>query len=135
MAGHPQGAVGRILVVEDDSLTRMMVEDDLREAEFEVLGSFKSCAETLAWLDGHQPDAAIIDIQLADGPCIELGRVLREKQVPFVVLSGHPSNSLFAPAFAGAPWLEKPCSAEQIWEALRNLLGARYGRLPAPANG
>jgi DNA-binding response OmpR family regulator len=112
----------RILLVEDDALIGIMLEDDLWEAGFEVLGPYTSCAATLKRLRRHVPDAAILDITLTDGPCVELARVLREQEIPFLVFTGQLRDSPFAEDFAGAPWIEKPSSVNYIVQTLWDLL-------------
>jgi DNA-binding response OmpR family regulator len=113
----------KILLVEDDALIGLMLEDDLRDSGFAVLGPFTSCAATLAWLHGQKPDAAVLDIILTDGPCVELARVLRERDVPFVVFTGQSPASEMADDFAAAPWIAKPASSSEIVETLRDMLG------------
>jgi DNA-binding response OmpR family regulator len=113
----------RILLVEDDVLVSMMLEDDLSRSGYAVLGPFSSCSATLAWLaEGHVPDAAILDITLSDGPCVELAGALRERHVPFIVFTGHPQNSPFAADFAGGVWIAKPAPADHVIAALREIL-------------
>jgi DNA-binding response OmpR family regulator len=119
---HPPSHAPRILLVEDDALIGLMLEHDLLAHGFTVLGPFASCAATLAWLDGQVADAAILDITLTDGPCVELARVLRERRIPFLVFTGQPANSPLARDFAGAPWVPKPSSADHIMQTLREIL-------------
>jgi DNA-binding response OmpR family regulator len=87
-----------------------MLSDDLLEAGFEVAGPFTTCAAAIASLERQTPDAAILDIELSNGPCVALARALREKRIPFVVLTGHTSDAIHEDAFSGAPWLAKPMS-------------------------
>jgi DNA-binding response OmpR family regulator len=122
IAVHPLSQARRILLVEDDALIGLMLEHDLLAHGFTVLGPFASCAATLAWLDGQVPDAAILDITLTDGPCVELARALRERQIPFLVFTGQPPNSPLARDFAGGPWIGKPSSADHIMQTLREIL-------------
>jgi DNA-binding response OmpR family regulator len=118
-----------ILLVEDNTLISLMLEDDLLASGFAVLGPFTSCAATLAWLDGQKPDAAVLDISLSDGPCVELARVLRKRKVPFLVFTGESPRSEIARDFAGVPWIAKPASSIQIVESLRDMLERRRSGL------
>ena len=111
-----------ILIAEDYGAIAMMLYEDLSEAGFEVSGPFTSSSAALASLDRQTPDAAILDIDLNDGPCVALARALREKRIPFVVLTGHTSDISHDGAFSGAPWLSKPLSHELLIDTVRTLL-------------
>jgi DNA-binding response OmpR family regulator len=120
---HPRPP--RILIAEDYGLIGMMLEQDLREAAYEVAGPFASCAAALKWLATQTPDAAILDIELEDGPCTELAQELKDRSVPFLILTGQPSDPAHnQAAFSGAPRLEKPMSQQEVIDALRGLLRA-----------
>ena len=128
MARHASRLLPSILVAEDYGLIGLMLYEDLSDAGFKVSGPFTSCAEALASLDTQTPDAAILDIELNDGPCVALAEALREKGIPFLVLTGHHSDPSYDGAFSGAPWLAKPMSHDDVIEALRTLLQARHGQ-------
>jgi DNA-binding response OmpR family regulator len=83
---HP-GKSPLVLVAEDYGTIGMMLADDLVEAGLRVLGPFASCAVAMASLDEQRPDAAILDIELIDGPCVELARELKDKRIPFMILT------------------------------------------------
>ena len=52
----------RILIVDDDQVTSLLLSDLLVELGYEVLGPSHSVSAALALLDNCQPDAAIIDV-------------------------------------------------------------------------
>jgi DNA-binding response OmpR family regulator len=99
----------------------------LSDSGFKVSGPFTSCAAALASLARQTPDAAILDVELIDGPCVALAEALREKRIPFLILTGHGSDPSYNGAFSGAPWLGKPMSHDEVIEALRTLLQAGHG--------
>jgi DNA-binding response OmpR family regulator len=105
----PMGGSGqpprRVLVAEDYGAISLMLDQELRDAGFEVAGPFGSCAAALVWLNAETPDAGILDIELSDGACVKVARTLKERQVPFMVLTGYPSNASNEEAFSGVPWL------------------------------
>jgi DNA-binding response OmpR family regulator len=100
----------------------MMLYEDLSEAWFEVSGPFTSCSAALASLNIQTPDAAILEIDLNDGPCVALAKTLREKRIPFLVSSGHHSDPSNDDVFSGAPWLAKPTSHDALINTLRTLV-------------
>jgi two-component system, response regulator PdtaR len=112
----------RVLVAEDHSVIAVMLYEDLSDAGFDVAGPFADCAAALGSLERHSPDAAILDIELSDGPCVALARALREKRIPFMILSGHTSIGSYDAAFADAPWLAKPMSHDDVIETVLALL-------------
>jgi DNA-binding response OmpR family regulator len=112
-----------ILIAEDYGLIAMMLEQDLRGAGFEVAGPFSTCAASLKWLAVQTPDAAILDIELDDGPCTEVAQTLKDRGVPFLTLTGRPPDfAREGEAFSGAPRLEKPMGHHEVIEILRGLL-------------
>ena len=111
-----------ILVAEDYGLIAHMLVEDLSEAGFNVSGPFRTCDAAITSLTGQPPDAAILDIELRDGPCIALAERLKAKRIPFLILTGHNPESSFGDAFSGVPWLGKPMSHEDVLQALRTIL-------------
>jgi DNA-binding response OmpR family regulator len=111
-----------VLVAEDYGTIAMMLADELVEAGFGVSGPFASCAAAIASLDMQPPGAAILDIELIDGACVELARELKSRRIPFVVLTGYALSSPHDEAFSGVPWLTKPFGHEEIIGTVRALL-------------
>jgi DNA-binding NtrC family response regulator len=103
----------RVLIAEDQAVIAMMMEQELIEAGYDVVGPFESCAEASAWLAHETPDMAILDVQLKDGSCTELAIELQKRGVRFTVFSG--GKQLDGPAaFAWVPWFEKPSELSNI---------------------
>lgn len=82
----------RLLVVEDDALTASLLSDALRAQGFEVSTS-ATASDALIKVERFDPDAALLDINLGDGPSgIDLGHVLGRTRpdVALVFLTKHP---------------------------------------------
>ena len=109
------------LIAEDEAFTGMALAD-AAEADFRVLGPFSRCSAVLDTLDQVTPDAAILDVELQDGSSIAIALALRERSVPFVIYSGHRRDDAVPPAFADAPWVEKPATPTEVLAALRPVL-------------
>ncbi len=58
----------RVLIVEDEALIAMHYEVAVEEAGFEVVGVAADAAEALALATRERPDAALVDMNLRDGP-------------------------------------------------------------------
>lgn len=114
-----------VMLVEDEALIALALADDLETAGYGVAGPFHRCSDSLAWLDGRTPDVAIIDIHLRDGSSAGLARVLRDRNVPFIVFSGEKRDGRLPDAFEGARWLGKPVSGRQLLETVAELTGTR----------
>jgi CheY-like chemotaxis protein len=57
----------RILIVDDDLATSLLLGDLLGDLGHETLGPVHSVSAALALLDTCQPDAAIIDVRFGGG--------------------------------------------------------------------
>jgi DNA-binding response OmpR family regulator len=110
------------MIVEDQVLIAMSLEAYLEDVGYELAGPFRSNTEALAWLDGSTPDLAILDYKLHDGLCIDLARILRKRDVPFVVYSGDRQAAVVPEEFDGAPWIEKPCPRQVFLDVLTTLV-------------
>ena len=90
MAFSGDGTVARIggaKVVEDVALIAMGVETILRDAGYAVLGPCASASDALAVLAAEMPDAALLDIGLADGSAAPVAEKPTAAGVPFVVVT------------------------------------------------
>lgn len=114
----------RVLVVEDDAVISMAIEAEIADAGHAVIGPFGCCADALGALADGRPDAAVLDLRLRDGPCLDLARALRRRGVPFLVYTGSVSSAKPRGPFEGAPWIEKPAPTGQVAAALDALLRA-----------
>lgn len=112
---------GLVLVVEDDENLREPLEYLLRQRHFDVI-SASSVHGALGLLGTHQPDAAIVDLQLGDG----CGRdVIRRIQstAPVIIFSG--MRSLSGQLERSRPLtrlIEKPCSLTWLLNTLDEMM-------------
>jgi DNA-binding response OmpR family regulator len=111
----------QVLVAEDEAAISLMLEDALVGGGFAVAGPFHRCSTTLEWLQVHTPDAALLDLRLADGLCIEVARLLRQRGVPILFFSGEVARLNLPDDLKDQPWLEKPASTLAILDAVHAL--------------
>jgi CheY-like chemotaxis protein len=109
------------LIVEDQMLIAMSIEAYLEDVGYHAAGPFTSGSEALEWLQSHKPHAAILDFSLKDGDCVELAHELLQRDIPFVVYSGHPRRPDMPCEFKDVPWIQKPCAREDMLAALRGM--------------
>jgi DNA-binding NtrC family response regulator len=112
-----------IVILEDEALIAVDLEDQLRSAGFDVAALFSSCAAAMEWLECRSPDLAILDIDLQDGNCSAIARLLHERQVPFIVHSGSAAVAdHHDPIFKQATWVAKPAHPDHMQEAVAGAL-------------
>jgi DNA-binding response OmpR family regulator len=95
----------RILVVEDNFLMAESVRDLLDECGCETVGPAPRLEVALELARHELLDGALLDINLAGEYCFPVARLLRERGVPFMFLTGYDDCSV---AFRDAPRLSKP---------------------------
>ncbi len=114
----------RVLIAEDEALIAMLIEDEAASAGFDIVGPFATCADASRWLATDTPDVAILDHELADGPCTEVAIELRRRGVPLIVASAFLDEEL-PEAFHGASRISKPDSMERLPALLLSLVDGR----------
>lgn len=62
----------RVMLLEDDEATRLILTELLAtDKNFALVASFVSSSASLAWLETHEPDLMLADLQLKDGLSVE----------------------------------------------------------------
>lgn len=113
-----------ILVVENEPLIAMDVETMLQAIGANRVHHALTCKEALEWIEGNDPDIAVLDLHLRDGPCTVVAEKLAARTIPFVIYSGdtHPSTDQ-AELIARAVWIAKPCTQDELADALQRASG------------
>lgn len=111
----------RILLVEDEYFQALDAKRWLERAGADVVGPTGFADEVLALLQSNAVDAAILDINLGQGPSYEVAGKLLSEGVPFMFLTGYDSSSL-PEEMEDVPCLEKPASEGRIVEMVSRLV-------------
>ena len=120
---HPNGrGLGRVLIVEDDTLVAELAAGMLSELGFEctVTHSAKEALETLA--SGSKPKLIFTDIVMPGGISgIELARKVRDRfpELPILLTTGYSEQ---VAGDHGFPVLQKPYEMEHLASALGDVL-------------
>lgn len=122
-----------ILLLEDEALIAVDLEKILGDAQAGRVVTLASCAAALNWLSNHTPDAAIIDIFLRDGECVEVAEILVARGVPFIVHSARRKAAGESHRiFLHGEWICKPSDPDELVAALKTRLGPHPER---PSHG
>ena len=116
-----------VLIVEDEALIAFGLEEALEDEGFSVAGPFATCSEALDSVQNAPPAVAVLDALLRDGPCLELARELRQREIPFLIYSGRDAFDQQPPELDGILWIEKPAPVERVVAALVGLLQGSTG--------
>ncbi len=112
----------RILILEDEPLIALDLDYMLENAGFKTMVCI-TFAEAMEWLAARNPRAAILDIQLKDGPSTAVASLLHNRSVPFLVCSG--AGKLDAPKiFSSGTWLSKPSDDASVLNAIHGAIQA-----------
>ena len=123
----------KILVVDDDALTRINLRAFLEELGLEVIEASQGEAVLELCLRDH-PDLVLLDINLPGKSGFEVGRNLKERQelceIPIIFLSGlaDTRDKLEAFALGGVDYLIKPFHFKELEARIRTHLELRRQR-------
>ncbi|MEV6596167.1 response regulator [Actinoplanes sp. NPDC051346] len=111
-----------IMVVDDDTDVRDLIETTLRVDGHEVLSAV-SAPEALTAMRENQPDLLVTDQMMPGMTGLELVRAMREDhtiaEVPIILLTGTDKHR---DLFSVDRWLEKPFSPSRLRSHVQALL-------------
>ena len=110
----------RIVIIEDEAPARARLQkliQDLRP-QAQVLHTFDTVEDSVAWFaQGHQPDLAFMDIQLADGLSFDIFRHT-EVKAPVIFTTAYDQYAVKAFKVNSIDYLLKPVDANDLRTAL-----------------
>jgi CheY-like chemotaxis protein len=127
----PALTTARVLTAEDDPIVRADLRLILEDAGYEVCPEARDGVEAVEFAREHRPDLVLIDLSLPRLDGVEATRrILGERDVPIVALTGHRSGDLVGRAVeAGAVgYVLKPFSEAHLVETLSGVLADRVER-------
>lgn len=117
-------SMASVLLVEDETLLRMMIADMLTELGHEVAGEAGDLGSGLTMAMSAECDAAILDLQLGRDSSAAIAEALQVRGIPFVFASGYGADGV-PEQFKGRPILQKPFLLDALDRCMRTLLGPR----------
>jgi DNA-binding NtrC family response regulator len=121
-----RGRGGRILLVEDEIAIAVLIEEELKEAGFEVIGPAASVEAAARHIAEGGIDAALLDFNLSGRSAHEILAPLVEQGVPMVFMTGYEDLELpdWVPP---APRFAKPFHVPDLVAMLPDLISRRRG--------
>lgn len=113
-------AQGSVLVVEDQVIVALELQDALEAAGYTVVGPAGRLDEALRLGRSRQIDAAVLDYDLHGEKVVPLAQMLKERGVPFVLVTGYTADSL--DELRGAPHMQKPVRGEAVVRLVDSLV-------------
>ena len=123
----PREADRRVLLVEDNLDLAESMSFALAAYGWQTVGPVATSADALKSLDRDAFDVAILDLELDGETSFPVADALRDREIPFVFLTGQLAVEEIPERFAAEQLLSKPVSPESLIEALENRCRATQG--------
>jgi len=120
----------KVLIVEDELMVADIVEEVLVSDGFEVCGIARGIQEALAIAQRHNPDLAIVDVQLIDGVGTDLAPILIQQHQTRVIYT--TANAEAVLDAMGHACLRKPFRLSLIKQAIDVTLQRSHAEMPIP---
>ena len=114
----------KILVLEDDAMIASGLTYAIESEGYEAFHA-KNIKEAMSLINGGSFDLGILDMQLPDGRGIEVGRKLKEDNVPVIFLTVEDDESRIVKAFEeGADdYVVKPFKIRELLARIKRTIG------------
>ncbi len=110
----PARLSGAVLLVEDNIIIALDAEEMLAKMGATQVDVAGSVAEALTSIGSHQPDFAVLDINLGGETSFAVANRLQKLGVPHVFATGYGEDVAFPPEHAGTPVAKKPYSVASL---------------------
>ena len=118
IAGDNTVRGGRIFVVDDELMIRMLLDDMLTDVGYTMTAEAGSIDEAMAVASRADFDIAILDVNLAGQPITPVAEILVRRGLPFVFATGYGERGV-PEEFRTYPTLQKPFQLEALADALQ----------------
>ena len=118
----------RILVLEDDYYLATDTADAVRRAGATVVGPYSCEQDALAQIKLAAPTIALLDINLGLGPSFNIARMLKQRGVPLIFVTGY-NEEMIRGEFERTPRLRTPVNMWQVLTLVTKELGLPHPEL------
>ncbi|MBI1368729.1 MAG: response regulator [Planctomycetes bacterium] len=112
-----------ILLVEDNYLVANMLNRMLDTLGCQVVGPAPSIDRAMDLARDHQLSGAILDINIIGGTSAPIAQFLKERDTPFVFITGYASPQGLPDDLAHIPKLTKPIDPNALEKVIRKQFG------------
>jgi methylglyoxal synthase len=128
------GSPSRILIAEDETITRLDICGLLERAGFDICAQARDGVEAVTLARTTVPDLAILDLRMPRLNGIEAAReIIAQRSIPIVILTAHGNDELVDRAVdAGVySYLTKPFREADLLAAIRTARGRAHADGPS----
>lgn len=112
----------RLLLIEDNFLVALDLQQMLQVMGCQVVGPAASVQDGIRLIEDESFSGAILDINLLDGDCSPIATKLRERNCPFIFVTGFASPELKLRELESVFRLHKPVMSEDLMTAIQDHL-------------
>jgi CheY-like chemotaxis protein len=117
------GKTPRVLLVEDEALVAMLIEDQLVDLGFEIVGPAATALQAIELCEKERIDGAVLDINLGGGQRSDpVAELLMDRGIPFVFVTGYGQAGVDA-RFEDAAVLQKPFTLAELAAVISDRFG------------
>jgi DNA-binding NtrC family response regulator len=109
---------GRIFVVDDETMIRMLLDDMLSDIGCTMTVEAGTINDAMVLARKADFDVAILDVNLNGYPITPVAEILERRGLPFVFATGYGERGV-PEAFRAYPTLQKPFQSEALLDALQ----------------
>src|SRR5262249_54447288 len=110
----------KILIVEDSYPIAQSMSRAITDVGFATVGPVDTADRAMRQIEQDVPDGVLLDVSLRDGSAVAVANALRQRRVPFVVVSAYAHDTLPS-ELRHAPYLAKPMSELELIETVRHM--------------
>ena len=122
----------RILIVEDNIMLAEVTKGVLEDTGCRIVGPVGRLGEGLAHARAEQLDGAILDIDLHGELSFAIAKVLADRGVPFLFVTGYQDREIVPVALRSAPRLDKPVADDHLVAVALATFGSPAGAAADP---
>ncbi|MBR0869017.1 response regulator [Bradyrhizobium tropiciagri] len=115
------GTTYSVLVVEDETMIRMMLVEMLEEIGHTVIGEAAHLEQAIDLATGINFDYAVLDINLAGRSSLPVAQIIKSRKIPFVFSTGYGADAI-PTEFADNLAVRKPFTLEALRRTVHSLM-------------
>jgi CheY-like chemotaxis protein len=117
----PVASRGSVLLVEDETMIRMLVSDMLSDLGYAVAAEAGDIEQAIKLAQSAQFDIAILDVNVNGKIISPVAEAVALRNLPFVFATGYGSEGL-PEQYRGHPALQKPFKLETLQQVIEAAL-------------